>query len=361
MSMRQHIPALTSLRFLAALWVFCFHLRIWHGEIGISPIDKFLHAGPVGMAFFFVLSGFILALAAAGDNPLADYRSYAIRRFARVYPVYVFVLVTGWCLNGFAGPLGERPWRSGIFHGLADLTLTNAWFPQMFIGGHARDGTWSLSVEVFFYALFPLILFHARSLSDRALTIGIRWAIGLTFGLSVFGKYIQPADPFSELVLFYSVPIYRLPEFVAGVFAGVLVLRDTYVAPSRRQVIALALGAVAYFTIFAKTFPYVAHGIVAIPCLLAVFGYFAKAPDDWLTRLFSARAFVFLGEASFALYLVQLVTIPWFRTQASVLGLRPAVALCFVATLVLACLAHLLVERPMRPLVMRWLAPKPAP
>jgi peptidoglycan/LPS O-acetylase OafA/YrhL len=40
--------------------------------------------------------------------------------------------------------------------------------------------------------------------------------------------------------------------------------------------------------------------------------------------------------------------------------LRPAVALCFVVTLVLACLVHLLVERPMRPLVTRWLAPKTA-
>ena len=58
--MRKHIPALTSLRFLAALWVFLFHLHIWHGDFGISPVDKFLHSGAVGLAFFFVLSGFIL-------------------------------------------------------------------------------------------------------------------------------------------------------------------------------------------------------------------------------------------------------------------------------------------------------------
>ena len=52
--MRRHIPALTSLRFLAALWVFLFHLHIWHGDFGVSPVDKFLHSGAVGMAFFFV-------------------------------------------------------------------------------------------------------------------------------------------------------------------------------------------------------------------------------------------------------------------------------------------------------------------
>jgi len=39
--------------------------------------------------------------------------------------------------------------------------------------------------------------------------------------------------------------------------------------------------------------------------------------------------------------------------------LRPAIALCFATTIVLACLVHVLVERPMRPLVTRWLSPKP--
>jgi peptidoglycan/LPS O-acetylase OafA/YrhL len=358
--MRRHIPALTSLRFLAALWVFCFHLSLWHGDIGFSPIDKFLHSGAVGMAFFFLLSGFILAHAAAGADPLTDYRGYAVRRFARIYPIYLFILVTSWLLNGFAGPLGDKPLRSGLFHGLADLTLTNAWFPQMFMGGHARDGTWSLSVEVFFYALFPLILFHANRLTDRALTLGIRWAIGLLFFFSVMGKYVQPMDHFTQTVIFYSMPIFRLPEFIAGVFAGVLALRETTVAPSGRKVAWAVFGLVIFLAIFAKTFPWVAQGLFALPCLILVFTYFTKVSDGVAVRFFSNRAFVFLGEASFALYLVQLVTIPWFKANAMGLGLRPAIAVCFVVTLLLACLVHLLVERPMRPLVTRWLSPKSA-
>jgi peptidoglycan/LPS O-acetylase OafA/YrhL len=356
--MRKHIPALTSLRFIAALWVFLFHLHIWHGDFGISPIDKFLHSGAVGMAFFFVLSGFILAQSAVGKDPLADFRGYAARRFARIYPVYLFVLVSGWLLNGFAGPLGHRPIRSGTAHALADLTLTNAWFPQMFIGGHGRDGTWSLSVEVFFYALFPLILFHARSLSDRALTIGIRWAVGLLFFFSIMGKYIQPMDLFTQNVIFYSLPIYRLPEFVAGVFSGVLALRNSTPTPSGRKVAWAIFGLSVYFAIFAKSLPYVAHGIVALPCLILIFTYFARVSDGLAGRILGQPALVFLGEASFALYLVQLVTIPWFKANATGLGLRPAIALCFAVTLALSCLVHLLIERPMRPLVTRWLAAK---
>lgn len=356
--MRRHIPALTSLRFLAALWVFCFHLHMWHGDIGVSPIDKFLLSGAVGMAFFFVLSGFILAHAADGTDPLTDYRGYAVRRFARIYPIYLFILVASWILNGFAGPLGDKPARSALAHGVADLTLTNAWFPQMFMGGHGRDGTWSLSVEVFFYALFPLILFHANRMTDDGLRKGVRWAIICTVFFSLMGKYIQPMDRMTQFVVSYSIPIYRLPEFVAGVFAGVLVLRGNSAPPSGRTVVWASIGMLLFFAIFAKTFPWVAMGVVAIPCLLLAFNYFCHATDGWAVRFLSLRSMVFLGEASFALYLVQVMTIPWFKANAMGLGLRPAIALCFVVTLVLACLVHLLIERPMRPLVTRWLAPK---
>ena len=357
--MRKHIPALTSLRFLAALWVFMFHLHNWHGGLGISPVDNLLYSGAVGMAFFFVLSGFILAQAAVGTELLADLRGYAVRRLARIYPVYLFLLVTGWLLNGFAGSLGDKPARSAVVHGLADLTLTNAWFPQMFMGGYGRDGTWSRSAEVFFYALFPLILFHARGLSDRALVIGIRWAIGLMFFFSAMGKYIQPMDITTQTAVFYSMPIFRLPEFVVGVFAGVLALRETTAIPSGRKVFWATFGLVLYLAIFAKKFPWVAQGIVAVPCLLLLFTYFTHVTEGRAFRTLGHPIFIFLGEASFALYLVQLLTIPWFKANAMGLGLRPAIGICFVVTLLLACLVHLLIERPMRPLVTRWLSAKP--
>jgi len=53
------------------------------------------------------------------------------------------------------------------------------------------------------------------------------------------------------------------------------------------------------------------------------------------------------------------VTVPWFEAHTAELGLRPAIGLCFVVTIILACLVHVLVERPMRPLVTRWLTAKP--
>jgi len=358
--MRRNIPPLTSLRFLAALWVFVFHLYLWHGGKAPGVLDRLLLAGPLGMAFFFVLSGFILAHSSAGTDPLGSYRAYAVRRFARIYPIYIVVLLCSWTLIGFAGELGESPVRSGVAHGVADLTLTNAWFPQMFMGGFIRSGSWSLSVEAFFYALFPLIFHHARGMTDRSLVVGIRWAVGLLVFFSLMGKYIQPFDPGARFAVFYSMPIFRLPEFAAGVFAGVLAARDGVPAPTGRAAAWAGSGIFLFLAVFAKALPEVALGLVVVPCLLVVFMYFARQDQGPAVRFFSHPVFVFLGEASFALYLVQLVTLPLFGAHADRMDRTLAVAICFAVTLALACLLHVLVERPMRPLVTRWLTPKTA-
>lgn len=358
--MRRNIQPLTSLRFLAAVWVFGFHLYRWKGEEAPAFLDRLLNAGSVGMAFFFTLSGFILARAYAEADPLGDFRAYAVRRLARVYPLYLFVMLVSWCTVGFAGDLGQAPLRSGIMHASADLTLTNAWFPQMFMGWHLRGGTWSLSVEAFFYALFPLIFFHARGMSDQALAHGIRWAVGLLVFFSVVGKYAQPIDQTIGFATFYAMPIFRLPEFVAGVFAGVLVGRDSFVAPSGRKAALAALVGFALVLLLAKAVPKVALGLVFVPCLLVVFAYFARREEGPAVRFFSHPVCVFLGEASYALYLVQLVTIPLFAEHAAQMDRGAAVAWCVAVTLAAACLLHLLVERPMRPLVTRWLTPKTA-
>lgn len=218
--MRKHIPALTSLRFFAALWVLLFHLRIHLGSPQPLVLERLLQAGPLAMTFFFVLSGFILAVSSQGKEPWTDLVDYTRRRFARIYPIYLAYLILFWVVIGFAGDIGVKPIRAVVVIGLADLSLTNAWFPQAFLGGFGRDGSWSLSAEVFFYALFPLILLHARQMSDRALVLALRWSVGLAVAGPLLGRYYPPQGAVPEVV-YYSLPIFRLPEFTAGVFYAI--------------------------------------------------------------------------------------------------------------------------------------------
>ena len=90
--MTKHYPALTGLRFLAAFYVFAFHIHIRYPLNLPEFFTNLLKFGAVGVTLFFVLSGFVLTVS-YGQKTELDYHFY-VRRFARIYPVYLFSLLS---------------------------------------------------------------------------------------------------------------------------------------------------------------------------------------------------------------------------------------------------------------------------
>ena len=88
---RPMLPALTSLRFFAALHVLLFHMYAMQIMTGSGFYRSLASVGYVGVSFFFVLSGFILVYTYAGreTTPVKFWQA----RFARIYPAYLFSLV----------------------------------------------------------------------------------------------------------------------------------------------------------------------------------------------------------------------------------------------------------------------------
>jgi peptidoglycan/LPS O-acetylase OafA/YrhL len=343
----RNVAPLTSLRFFAALWVLLFHLRIHLGSPQPFVLERLLLAGPLAMTFFFVLSGFILVVASQDKEPWADLAGYAWRRFARIYPIYLTYLLLFWAVIGFSGNLGDRPLIATVALGFTDLTLTNAWFPQGFLGGFGRDGSWSLSVEVFFYALFPVLLLHARQLSDRGIMIALRWSVGFAALAPVLGRYLPTRGTVPEAV-YYSLPIFRLPEFAAGVFYAVWILRDPARLPSGKKVLCYLVGCAGFVCMVPRGLPYAGYDILLIPALLVLMAYFLRSENGWAARLLSTRPLVFFGEISFGLYLMQILTISLYKMPGHGDGWMGGLVGCLAMTLALAAAAHLLVEKPMR-------------
>lgn len=95
---RPHLPALDSLRGLAALSVCLMHATPLFGLSALAP-----HAY-VAVDFFFVLSGFVLyyryahVLLPGAQRPM-DVRGFMLRRVARLYPLYVLATVMGFVLT----------------------------------------------------------------------------------------------------------------------------------------------------------------------------------------------------------------------------------------------------------------------
>ena len=157
-------------------------------------------------------------------------------------------------------------------------------------------------------------------------------------------------DLFYQNVIFYSMPIYRLPEFVAGVFAGILATRCHVPAPSGRTVLCWCLGALGYLLTFSKALPLGAMALVMTPCLVKNFTYFVRERNGFWPKLLSHPVGVFLGEASYVLYLVQIVTIGWYKNPAhrELIGVFGGMIGCFIITILIACVLHVTVEQPAR-------------
>lgn len=159
--MRTEIRSLTALRFVAALWVFLFHVDLrWPLELP-RAVEGVVQQGAVGMSLFFILSGFVLA-----HNYAAPGRKYLWSRFARIYPVYTLaalVTIPFFSLNG-----DVSVWQVA-FAAVADVFMLQAWFPPLFPLWNF-GASWSLSAEAFFYGVFPL-----GSADSRTRSWSARW------------------------------------------------------------------------------------------------------------------------------------------------------------------------------------------
>ncbi len=176
------IHSLTSLRFLAAAWVVFYHFKEFFRG---TPLEhsNFTTYGFLGVDFFFVLSGFVLAHVYLPKirQGRFEYWNFLVRRVGRVYPLHVLTLVftlavaviaaktgvtyTVWDLGAWmALPKGE------ILRGLfTHVTLIHAW--------GSTDGllfnlpSWSISAEWFAYLLLPVFVLVMRPLLGRPLLL----------------------------------------------------------------------------------------------------------------------------------------------------------------------------------------------
>ncbi len=199
-SARPRLPALTSLRFFAALHVMLFHLYNMKVLTGGGWYRKLASIGYVGVSLFFVLSGFILVYTYAGRE--MNLRRFWQARFARIYPAYLFSLVLTApfffyvCIKLKDMDIPFFAWVKN--HLLLSSTLVplllQSWVPNAALAWNSP--AWSLSVEAFFYLLFPLILYRMLRFRSRTLAwlIPACWMLSLAMGSAYV---ILPARRFS--------------------------------------------------------------------------------------------------------------------------------------------------------------------
>ena len=95
---RAGLHALTGIRFFAAIWVMAFHFGAAFTARAHMPhlVTVFLEHGELGVALFFMLSGFILFYTYQDNlQTPRDIYKFFVARFARLYPVYFLAILIG--------------------------------------------------------------------------------------------------------------------------------------------------------------------------------------------------------------------------------------------------------------------------
>lgn len=304
------LDSLTGLRFVAAFVVL---LRHTVPEMFDVPVLSELAAiGPIGVGFFFVLSGFVLTWT---WKPAQSKGRFYFNRAARIAPLHVLTTIIAVAMLAFAG---NPHWFSSIM----SLFLLQAWGTEAWrLGGNGPS--WSLSVEAFFYLCFPFLIRPIARLSTRRLF----WLIGAAFvamivWTALYGLASIKDVPFVTVFSTYTNPVYRLGEFVIGIALAVVVRNGWRVRVSLRS--ALVVAGVAYCGlagvngIIARSgislgdsngLPLGVLDLAYLPVTILVIAAAVTSDLAGKPSMVGSPALVRLGDWSFSLYLIQMIAV----------------------------------------------------
>lgn len=368
---RPRLPALTSIRFLAALWVALFHMQAMKAfTFSVLAVRQFAGIGYCGVSFFFVLSGFILVYNYAGraTTPKQFWRA----RFARIYPALAFcLLITApgffyCCVHMRAHDphlyVAEWTWIAPHmwFSALMAVLLMQSWLPQTALAWNMPN--WSLSVEAFFYLFFPFLLARMMRLRRRQLAVFLPAGWLFTLACALAFMYFHPdgagvvdpktVGPWINALKFH--PLARLPEFLMGMAGGLIFLRSERNRRLAWPLVLAGVGAVVLVAVLSPWIPYmVIHTALLGPAFALIVYGVALRPLG--VEALESRVMEALGEASYPFYLLHSTVIGAVFQDWRTGGVRnqsvQGFCMWLLIAVAVAVLVDRLIERPLRRLL----------
>ncbi|SFQ17810.1 acyltransferase family protein [Parafilimonas terrae] len=348
---KDHFKALDGLRGLAVLLVIVSHASL-------DKIYAFQHAdfsgmGKPGVFLFFVLSAYLLDRQIIvgfvnGKANIKFWMNYFLRRFMRIYPMYVIALFTFYlCYKvGFGSPIHDLP---TIFR---HLTL------QQGLGIF-----WSIAVEFKYYFISPLIM----AFCNYALRWDLKKVTAFILAIMIVSVYLQMRNKYDEITLVRYLPIF-LSGTLLSIYEVVLEKRHNlqlfkskglgYAGLFCCLLIIISIPSV-YTCLFLKPgekYPiadsifYLPYAIVWCVILMAV----KYGSLNFLRSFFEITAIRFLGVISFSMYLFHLL----FLKIAGMPKLHIPQYAQFYVFLLIACCAsffsYVLIERNLQKIKIRY-------
>ncbi|RHO74881.1 acyltransferase [Parabacteroides sp. AF48-14] len=334
------INTLTSLRFIFAIMVFGAHCYIINDFFN----THFFKEGFVGVSFFFVLSGFIIAYNYQEklQKSTITKRSFWIARIARVYPLHWLTLFIAAGLGGYAITSGIVDW---LKHFLASLTLTNAYIPKADYFFSFNSPSWSLCCEQLFYICFPFLIPLTKNYKR------LLYVFGFMAILIFIGMYFTPEENIKEY--WYVNPITRFPDFIVGMLLFQLYERlknkdITFLQGSLFEITAVAVFSGFYFYAaeIPKVYRYSCYYWLPVAAILLSF----SLQKGVVSRILSNRIFIIGGEISYSFYLIHLLVlqlyVEWQKSSTTQIAWYISIPVLFCTVILLSLLSYYYFEKP---------------
>lgn len=296
------IKPLTSLRFFFAFIVFLSHLDyLPKEEVLFNDIYKgILRHGSLGVSFFFILSGFILAFNYK-DKIISEeisLKDFWAARIARIYPLHLFTLLLSlpiFFTESFKAPL---LWIGSF---MANLFLFQSFIPdeEIYFGFNAVS--WSISNELFYYAAFPFLILGFYKFS-RSIYLSFLLLLAIPIGI-----YFSPTH--IEVFVFGINPLLRITDFIIGILLFRIyesrIIESWFKKFSTASLLEFA--ALAIFILFFCFRETVAGGYrlssyywIPMSLIVVVHSY----QNGIISRFLSHKSLILLGEISFSFYML---------------------------------------------------------
>ncbi len=313
----DRVASLTGVRAVAALLVMGTHAAYGTGSYNNGYLGLVYSRMEIGVAIFFVLSGFLLFGPWISAKGAATPRigRYAANRVRRIMPAYVVTVLLAYLVYEFrsSGPNPGHTW-AGL---LRNLTLTQIYSGD-YIERYMHQGLtqmWSLAVEVAFYAALPLLAYLLLVVLCRR-----SWRpVLLLTGLVVLAA-ISPA----WLVVLHGTDWLPkgaglwLPHYLAWFVGGMVLTVLRAMGVGCRAFVAIPLATVSYLVVSTPIGGYANEAVLdmsqdvaktvgyAVVSTLVV-GPLALGDSGWYSRLLGSRPMVWLGEISYEIFLLHVI------------------------------------------------------
>jgi len=303
--------------------------------------------GYIGVGFFFMLSGFIIAHSNYGKLEKGEISKsqFWIARIARIYPLHLLTLLIMALAGGWIAT-GVVDW---LLHFSANLLLIQAFIPAHDFYFSFNGPSWSLSCELFFYLLFPLISLPLFKNPRRLFILTLSFLIAVPFIMTF-------TNPEYNRFIWYVNPLVRLADFIVGMFLYYLYsalknIRWSYKIATLYESCAVILFVLFYMAAINNWIPqvyrYSCFYWLPVSLLLFVFAQ----QKGFLSGLLSNRMLIQLGKVSFGIYLIHFIALKAYLRLVEYSGiLLPEIwgaIIVFLITIGLSLLSYYNFENPL--------------